>query len=101
VGTQTAATQNGHGLWGRALLDEMQKYNHQAGLKIVGETMPQERNRVTLADEKDRLGLPIARVTYSLCDNDKRLIAHSLDFMSQALEAAGGRDVKSGEQGLL
>ncbi len=88
-----ASTQNGRGLWGRSLLDEMQKYNHQAGLKIVGETMPQERNRVTLANEKDQYGLPIARVTYSLCDNDKRLVAHSLDFMSLALEAAGARDV--------
>ena len=32
------ATQNGRGLWGHALEAEMQKYNHQAGLKIVGET---------------------------------------------------------------
>ena len=88
-----AAVQNGRGLWGQALLDEMQKYNHQAGLKIVGETMPQERNRVTLADEKDQYGLPIARVTHSWCENDRRLIDHSLNFMSTALEAAGARDV--------
>jgi len=87
------ATQNGRGLWGHALEAEMQKYNHQAGLKIVGETMPQERNRVTLAAEMDQYGLPIARVTYSLCDNDKRLIAHSLDFMGQALNAAGASEV--------
>ena len=46
--------------------------------------LPQERNRVTLADEKDQFGLPIARVTYSFCDNDKQLIAHSLGFMRQA-----------------
>jgi choline dehydrogenase-like flavoprotein len=88
-----ASVQNGRGLWGQPLLDEMQKYNHQAGLRIVGETMPQERNRVTLADEKDQYGLPIARVTYSLCENDRRLIDHSLKFMSQAMEAAGGRDI--------
>jgi choline dehydrogenase-like flavoprotein len=88
-----AGTLNRRGLWGQALLDEMQKYNHQVGLKIVGETLPQERNRVTLADEKDAYGLPIARVTYSFCDNDKRLIAHSLDFMSKSLEAAGARDI--------
>ncbi|XUW93634.1 GMC family oxidoreductase (plasmid) [Burkholderia sp. M6-3] len=88
-----ASTQNGRGLWGQQLQDEMRKYNHQAGLKIVGEAMPQERNRVTLADEKDQYGLPVARVTYSLCDNDRRLVKHSLDFMSLALEAAGARDV--------
>jgi len=68
----------------------MVQYNHQAGLKILGETMQQERNRVTLADEKDALGLPIARVTWSMCDNDKRLVRHSLDFMSRALDAARG-----------
>ncbi len=88
-----AAVQNGRGLWGRALIDEMKKYNHQAGLRIVGETLPQERNRVTLADEKDQYGLPVTRVTHSYCDNDRRLIDHSLRFMSTAMEAAGGREL--------
>ena len=78
------------GLWGQDLIDAMQDYNHQVGLKIVGECMPQERNRVTLADETDQYGLKIPRVTYSYCDNDKKLIAHSLGFMRIALEAAGG-----------
>ncbi len=89
-----ASTQAGnHGLWGDALLREMQQYNHQAGLKIVGETLPQERNRVTLADEKDQYGLPVARVTFSLCDNDKALVRHSIDFMTRSLDAIGARDV--------
>ena len=88
-----ACAQAGRGLWGEALLQEMEKYNHQAGLKIVGETLPQERNRVTLADETDQYGLPIARVTFSLCDNDKALIKHSIAFMTKAMEAAGGRDI--------
>jgi hypothetical protein len=46
--------QNGRGLWRDALAGEMDKYNHQAGRKIIGETLPQERNRVTLAAEKDQ-----------------------------------------------
>jgi choline dehydrogenase-like flavoprotein len=86
-------TEARRGLWGEALLKEMEKYNHQVGLKIVGETLPQERNCVTLADEKDELGLPIARVTHSFCDNDRRLIEHSLDFMGKALDAAGAKDI--------
>jgi choline dehydrogenase-like flavoprotein len=81
------------GLWGQALLDEMEQYNHQVGLKIVGETLPQERNRVTLSEERDQYGLQIPRITYSFCDNDKRLIDHSLQFMRQALAAAGARDI--------
>ena len=67
-------------------------YKHQAGLKIVGEVLPQEQNRVTLADEKDQYGLPVARVTFSLCDNDKRLIAHAIRHMTEVMRAAGGRD---------
>jgi choline dehydrogenase-like flavoprotein len=81
------------GLWGQALLDEMEKYNHQVGLKIVGETLPRERNCVTLTDEHDQYGLRIPRVTYSFCDNDKRLIDHSLRFMRQALQATGVSDI--------
>lgn len=86
-------TEARRGLWGEALLKEMEKYNHQVGLKIVGETLPLEHNRVTLADEKDEYGLPVARVTHSYCDNDRRLIEHSLDFMSQSLAAAGAKDI--------
>jgi choline dehydrogenase-like flavoprotein len=81
------------GLWGDALKREMQHYNHVAGVKIVGEYMPQECNCVTLAEEKDALGLPVARVTYSLCDNDRRLGAHALAFMRRQMEAAGAHDI--------
>ena len=36
---QWADTQTGnHLLWGDALVCDMENYNHQAGLKIVGET---------------------------------------------------------------
>jgi choline dehydrogenase-like flavoprotein len=81
------------GLWGAKLVEEMEKYNHAVGLKIVGEVLPDERNRVTLADEKDRFGLPIARVTFSYGENDKKLIAHALGFMRQSLDAAGVADL--------
>ncbi len=81
------------GLWGKALQDEMTKYNHMVGLKMVGEMMPQERNTVTLADEEDQYGLKVARVTYTWCDNDKAMIEHSLDFMARQLEASGARNV--------
>jgi choline dehydrogenase-like flavoprotein len=81
------------GLWGPRLIEEMEKYNHVVGLKIVGEMLPQENNRVTLADETDQYGLRIPRITYSWCDNDQRLINHSLSFMTQALEVIGTKDI--------
>jgi choline dehydrogenase-like flavoprotein len=89
-----AGIQSGaHGLWGQALVEEMKRYNHQVGLKMVGECLPQERNRVTLADETDQYGLRIPRVTYAYCDNDKRMIQHALGFMRQNLVAGGAREI--------
>jgi choline dehydrogenase-like flavoprotein len=80
-------------LWGEPLRREMEKYNHQAGLKIVGEVLPNEANRVTLAAEKDHFGLPIARVTFAYGENDKKLIRHAMGSMRQCLELAGARDL--------
>jgi choline dehydrogenase-like flavoprotein len=81
------------GLWGERLRSQMEEYNHQVGLKMVGELMPQERNGVTLTAEKDRYGLPVPRVTHSYCDNDRRLIRHALGFMHRALDTLDARDV--------
>ncbi|HEV2145988.1 MAG TPA: GMC family oxidoreductase [Longimicrobiaceae bacterium] len=86
------ATAAGRGLWGMELREEMTRYNHVAGLKMVGEVEPRECNRVELADETDPLGLPIPRITFSYSDNDRRLIRHAVDFMRQTLEAAGGKE---------
>jgi choline dehydrogenase-like flavoprotein len=91
---QWANTQlSAHGLWGENLMRAMQDYNHVVGLKIVGEMLPQERNRVTLADDVDQYGLRIPRVSYSWCDNDRRLIGHSLEFMTRALQAIHAKDI--------
>ena len=48
---------------------------------------------MTLADETDQHGLRIPRVTYSWCDNDKRMNKHALAFMRQALAAAGASEI--------
>ncbi len=81
------------GVFGYDLRRQMALYNRMAGLKMVGETMPQAENRVTLADESDDFGLPRARVTFSHHDNDRRMRRHARDFMARMLAAAGGRDL--------
>ncbi len=81
------------GLWGEALHREMDRYNHQVGLKMVGEMLPQERNTVTLADEVDQYGLRIPRITYSWHENDQTMIDHAMNFMGQALGAAGAKEI--------
>jgi choline dehydrogenase-like flavoprotein len=83
----------GRGLWGMALRNEMAKYIHQAGLKIVGEVLPQEQNRVELTEETDEYGLRIPRVVFSYGAEDKKLYEQAWRFMATALEAAGGRDL--------
>ncbi len=80
------------GMFGAKLRQHMALYNHMAGLKIVGEAEPLEQNGVELSDDLDELGIPLPKVTYSFSDNDKRLYKHSLRFMRQVLEAAGGRN---------
>ena len=81
------------GLWGMALRQEMTRYNHVAGLRIVGETEPRRENRVELADEKDQYGLPIPRMTFAYSDNDRRLMQHSIGSMRAVLEAAGATEL--------
>lgn len=81
------------GLFGHELRKRMALYNHMAGLKIVGETMADDRNRVELSDESDALGLAIPKVTFAYCDNDKRLARHAQTFMSDAMTAAGATDL--------
>ena len=81
------------GLWGAALHEEMLRYNHLVGLKMVGEQLPNENNRVTLAEDKDQYGLRIAHITYGWSDNDKALIRHGLDQMQTSLELVGAKDI--------
>ena len=81
------------GLWGMDLRREMMRYNHVAGLKMVGEVEPQELNRVELDNEYDQFGLRIPRVTFAYSENDRRLARHARRFMRLTLEAAGGREI--------
>ncbi len=76
-------------LWGGALRAHMEDYNHQVGVKMVGEMLPSLDNRVTLADETDQYGLRVPRITYSWSDNDKALINHAMDQMQTSMELAG------------
>jgi choline dehydrogenase-like flavoprotein len=85
------------GLWGMPLREAMRDYNHMSGLVAVAETEPRACNRVMLAEERDRHGLPIAHVAFSYSSNDHRMQQHALDFMGRMLEAAGGKDLWTSE----
>ncbi len=81
------------GHWGRALREYMRDYNHWATVGVLNELLPHPDNRVTTADETDRYGLPVARMDYTLSDNDKANMAYSTDVITRILRAAGAQDV--------
>ena len=81
------------GHWGAPLREYMRDYVHWATLGALCEYLPQPDNRVTLADEKDRHGLPVAHFSYTQCDNDKQLTKAATASMETILHAAGATEV--------
>jgi choline dehydrogenase-like flavoprotein len=71
----------------------MRDYVHWSCLGALCEFLPQPDNRVTLADETDRHGLPVARFSYSQCDNDRQLVLAAQHVMEDILLAAGAGEV--------
>jgi len=89
-------TAQGH--WGAPLREYMRDYVHWATLGALCEYLPQADNRVTLAGEKDRHGLPVAHFSYSQCDNDKQLTKAATTVMEDILTAAGATEVMTIER---
>jgi choline dehydrogenase-like flavoprotein len=81
------------GHWGASLRARLQDYVHWATLGALCEYLPQPDNRVTLSDEQDRHGLPVAHFSYSLCDNDRMLTDAATESMESILRAAGASEV--------
>jgi choline dehydrogenase-like flavoprotein len=81
------------GHWGHALREYMRDYNHWATLGVLNELLPLAHNRVTLAEERDQNGMPLARFDYSLCENDRSNIDYSKQKMREIWEAAGAQDI--------
>ena len=81
------------GHWGPALRRYMSDYPHWACLGALCEFLPLKENRVTLADETDRHGIPVARFSYGQCDNDRQLMSAAQQVMEEILTAAGAEEV--------
>jgi len=77
--------------WG--LRREMMNYNHWAAFGLLGEILPWKDNCVTLSEDKDRFGLPVAHVTFNLHENDKRLIKTAKEKTEEVMQAAGATEV--------
>jgi choline dehydrogenase-like flavoprotein len=82
----------GEGHWGAPLREYMRDYVHWTVLGVLCEFLPRADNRVTLAEEVDRRGMPVAHFAYSQGDNDRAMMKESIRVMTEILEAAGGQD---------
>ncbi len=81
------------GAWGWGLRRVMMDYNHWSSLGVLGEILPWEENTVTLANERDQYGLPVARVTFNLHENDHRVARAGVAKAEEILRAAGATEV--------
>jgi choline dehydrogenase-like flavoprotein len=81
------------GAWGWGMRRVMMDYNHWAAIALLGEILPWADNRVTIAGETDRFGLPVAKVTFGLHDNDRKLIEFGKNTVMDVMRAAGAEEV--------
>jgi choline dehydrogenase-like flavoprotein len=81
------------GHWGADLRRYLSDYVHWSCLGALCEFLPLAENRVTLARETDRNGLPVAELSYSQCDNDRALMKAARAVMEDLLHAAGADEV--------
>lgn len=79
--------------WGWGMRRAMMDYNHYAAFGFLGEILPWEDNRVELAEERDQFGIPVAKVTFNLHDNDKKLIKWGVNVTCEVMQAAGAKEV--------
>jgi choline dehydrogenase-like flavoprotein len=91
--TYAALVARGLGLWGTALHDHMQNYNHVAGIMMHGDCLPSEQNFIELADELDERGLPKPLLHFTAGTNERAMAHHGERLMRDIWEAAGAGDV--------
>jgi choline dehydrogenase-like flavoprotein len=79
--------------WGWGLRREMMDYNHWASFGLLGEILPWSDNRVTLSEERDQFGIRSPYISFSLHDNDHKLIKAAKNKTMEVMHAAGATEV--------
>ena len=65
------------------------RYPARVELHPFGETLPRRENRITVESTPlDRFGVPIARIEYSIGDNERKMAAAMYDTVEEILHAA-------------
>ena len=91
--TWAAQVARGRGLWGQALVDQIDNYNFMAGIGMNGDCLPDEKNFLELSDEVDTAargtGMRKPLVHFSYGKHELRMSAHGEAFMTEVWKAAG------------
>lgn len=91
MGLPTTAAFLEPGWWGRDFVSVIEQYRNMAGIFMSGEDMPQPGNRITLTDELDAFGVPVANIHYDDHPNDLKLRSHGYKTLSAIHAAAGAK----------
>ncbi|MFD1873784.1 GMC family oxidoreductase [Hymenobacter bucti] len=93
--TFAGQTARGRKLWGKALRDYMQQFNHIAGINILGDCLPHADNYLELSDELDGKQVRKPRIHFTAQENEVRMTAHAEKTMRDIWAAAGATDIWS------
>ncbi|MBV9269395.1 MAG: GMC family oxidoreductase [Acidobacteriaceae bacterium] len=82
------------GAWGWGMRRIMMDYNHHATLGVLGEILPWDDNRIEISEQhKDRFGIPVAKVTFNMHENDKKVAEFGVKKTTDVMWAAGAEEV--------
>jgi choline dehydrogenase-like flavoprotein len=81
--------------WGREHKDFMMKYfGHAVNIFAIGEQLPDRNNRVDIDPEvKDFHGIPVARVSAKLSNNDLEMLSFMAGKSREIADAAGAGEI--------
>lgn len=91
MGLPTTAAFMEPGWWGRDFVSVIEQYRNMAGIFMTGEDMPQPDNRVTLNEETDAFGVPVANIHYDDHPNDLKMRNHGYRTLTAIHKAAGAK----------
>jgi choline dehydrogenase-like flavoprotein len=80
------------GHWGHTMREYMRDYIHWATFGALCEFLPRCDNRVTLDDQTDRHGLPVANFSYTMGENDRALMKAAASVMEEMHRRAGAEE---------
>jgi choline dehydrogenase-like flavoprotein len=81
--------------FGTEMREHLNKYNHVAGINILGDCLPYEHNFLELSDELDARGFPKPRLHFTAGENENKMDAHAEKLMRGIFDAAGAQTMWS------